>query len=119
MRTEWVTGSEFPIIVTSYEVVLADKAALQHVHRPNNPDNPPHPIPSLSLYLCMCVIHQVFCAVCCVLCVCVGGLEDHHRDEGHRLKNMNCKLIKVLKNFNSENRLLLSGTPLQNSLRYV
>ena len=79
MRTEWVTGSEFPIIVTSYEVVLADKAALQHVHRPNNPDNPPHPIPSLSLYLCMCVIHQVFCAVCCVLCVCVGGLEDHHR----------------------------------------
>jgi ATP-dependent DNA helicase len=38
-------------------------------------------------------------------------------DEGHRLKNMDCKLIKVLKDFPSENRLLLSGTPLQNSLR--
>eukprot|EP00954_Amorphochlora_amoebiformis_P003429 266134-Amorphochlora_amoeboformis.AAC.1 len=38
-------------------------------------------------------------------------------DEGHRLKNMDCKLIKVLKQYNSQNRLLLTGTPLQNNLR--
>eukprot|EP00965_Chrysotila_dentata_P235687 6200901-Pleurochrysis_carterae.AAC.2 len=40
-------------------------------------------------------------------------------DEGHRLKNMNCRLIRELKNLcgTSEcNRLLLTGTPLQNNL---
>jgi len=37
-------------------------------------------------------------------------------DEGHRLKNMNCKLIKELKRYDSANRLLLTGTPLQNNL---
>ncbi|KAK9389256.1 P-loop containing nucleoside triphosphate hydrolase protein [Lipomyces mesembrius] len=37
-------------------------------------------------------------------------------DEGHRIKNMNCKLIKELKSYNSANRLLLTGTPLQNNL---
>jgi len=37
-------------------------------------------------------------------------------DEGHRLKNMNCRLIRELKMFNACNRLLLTGTPLQNNL---
>ena len=37
-------------------------------------------------------------------------------DEGHRLKNMNCRLIKELKLYRSANRLLLTGTPLQNNL---
>ncbi|KAJ2908442.1 putative ATPase, partial [Coemansia aciculifera] len=37
-------------------------------------------------------------------------------DEGHRIKNMNCKLIRDLKSYQSTNRLLLTGTPLQNSL---
>lgn len=37
-------------------------------------------------------------------------------DEGHRLKNMNCKLVQELKQCRSENRLLLTGTPLQNNL---
>ncbi|EQC41809.1 hypothetical protein SDRG_00668 [Saprolegnia diclina VS20] len=37
-------------------------------------------------------------------------------DEGHRLKNMNCLLMRELKKCKSENRLLLSGTPLQNNL---
>lgn len=30
-------------------------------------------------------------------------------DEGHRLKNMNCRLIVELKRYPSENRLLLTG----------
>jgi hypothetical protein len=34
-------------------------------------------------------------------------------DEGHRLKNMECKLIKTLKEYSSDTRLLLTGTPLQ------
>ncbi|KAK6201175.1 SNF2 family N-terminal domain-containing protein [Scheffersomyces amazonensis] len=37
-------------------------------------------------------------------------------DEGHRLKNNNCVLIKFLKKLNTNNRLLLTGTPLQNNL---
>lgn len=37
-------------------------------------------------------------------------------DEGHRIKNLNCKLIRELKAINTANRLLLTGTPLQNNL---
>ncbi|KAJ5676968.1 uncharacterized protein N7477_002601 [Penicillium maclennaniae] len=37
-------------------------------------------------------------------------------DEGHRLKNMNCRLIKELMSYNSANRLLITGTPLQNNI---
>ncbi|KAK7866774.1 hypothetical protein R5R35_008759 [Gryllus longicercus] len=37
-------------------------------------------------------------------------------DEGHRLKNKDCKLTKLLTSFSSSNRLLLTGTPLQNNL---
>lgn len=34
-------------------------------------------------------------------------------DEAHRIKNENSKLSKVLRKFSSQNRLLLTGTPLQ------
>ncbi|KAG6666529.1 hypothetical protein CIPAW_01G036800 [Carya illinoinensis] len=37
-------------------------------------------------------------------------------DEGHRLKNAKCKLLKELKYLPVENKLLLTGTPLQNNL---
>lgn len=37
-------------------------------------------------------------------------------DEGHRLKNSKCKLLKELKLLPVENKLLLTGTPLQNNL---
>lgn len=37
-------------------------------------------------------------------------------DEGHRLKNSKCKLLKELKYLPVENKLLLTGTPLQNNL---
>lgn len=37
-------------------------------------------------------------------------------DEGHRLKNHRCTLLQSLKSIPSSNRLLLSGTPIQNNL---
>ncbi|CAN8277631.1 unnamed protein product [Cochlearia groenlandica] len=37
-------------------------------------------------------------------------------DEGHRLKNHKCKLLRELKYLKMENKLLLTGTPLQNNL---
>ncbi|PVF96711.1 hypothetical protein CPB86DRAFT_786641 [Serendipita vermifera] len=37
-------------------------------------------------------------------------------DEGHRLKNMDCRLMREIKSYPSEHRLLLTGTPLHNSL---
>jgi len=37
-------------------------------------------------------------------------------DEAHRIKNENSKLSKVIREFKSRNRLLITGTPLQNNL---
>ncbi|XP_039274435.1 uncharacterized protein LOC120348389 [Styela clava] len=37
-------------------------------------------------------------------------------DEGHRIKNLKCKLLKELKYIECQARLLLTGTPLQNNL---
>ncbi|KAL1409604.1 putative ATPase [Vanrija albida] len=37
-------------------------------------------------------------------------------DEGHRLKNLDCKLIRELKTYKSANRMILTGTPLHNNL---
>ncbi|CAK9801025.1 Lymphocyte-specific helicase [Anthophora plagiata] len=39
-----------------------------------------------------------------------------NRNEGHRIKNHECQLIKVLKTCKCVNKLLLTGTPLQNNL---
>lgn len=80
MRSKDMKGSNvsssFPIIITSYELVMNDKKYL-------------HKIPWKYIVV----------------------------DEGHRIKNMNCKLILTLKSYTSANRLLLTGTPLQNNLK--
>ncbi|CAG2114489.1 unnamed protein product [Medioppia subpectinata] len=37
-------------------------------------------------------------------------------DEGHKIKNINCQLSKVMRKIKSANRLILTGTPLHNNL---
>ncbi|CAK9294042.1 unnamed protein product [Gordionus sp. m RMFG-2023] len=64
-----------PVVVTSYDIAIRDKAFLNRFH---------------WSYLII--------------------------DEGHRIKNYKCMLFRVLKGFHSANRLLLTGTPLQNNL---
>ncbi|KAJ3179280.1 hypothetical protein HK101_010051 [Irineochytrium annulatum] len=70
-----VLNKNFPIVVTSYEIVMNDRRYLQKFK---------------WKYIII--------------------------DEGHRLKNLNCRLMKELKAYPSANRLILSGTPLQNNL---
>ncbi|KAJ2559643.1 putative ATPase [Coemansia sp. RSA 1933] len=65
----------FPVVITTYEISMKDRPALQR-------------------------FAWKFIVI----------------DEGHRIKNMNCKLVRELKAYQSANRLLLTGTPLQNSL---
>ncbi|KAK9468494.1 P-loop containing nucleoside triphosphate hydrolase protein [Lipomyces arxii] len=67
--------SKFPIVVTSYNIIMNDQQFLRKLQ---------------WKYIII--------------------------DEGHRIKNMNCRLIKELKSYDSANRLLLTGTPLQNNL---
>lgn len=64
------------VMVTSYEIVMNDSAALRRVPE----------------FQCIIV------------------------DEGQRLKNMNCRLIRELKELHSAQRIILSGTPLQNNM---
>ena len=66
---------DFPIVVTSYEIIMNDKKFLANYQ---------------WRYIIV--------------------------DEGHRLKNMNSKLIRELLTYNSANRLLITGTPLQNNI---
>ncbi|ORX56285.1 hypothetical protein DM01DRAFT_1017625 [Hesseltinella vesiculosa] len=75
LLTKKQTTFEFPIVVTSYQLIINDRKFLQRYN---------------WKYIVV--------------------------DEAHRLKNMNCRLIRELKAFSSANRLLLTGTPLQNNL---
>ncbi|RXW15652.1 hypothetical protein EST38_g10196 [Candolleomyces aberdarensis] len=67
--------SSFPIVVTTYDIIIRDR-----VH--------------LSKYDWGYIVV----------------------DEGHRLKNLNCKLMKEIKQYKSAGRMILTGTPLHNNL---
>lgn len=78
-RAEFVrttfASNDWDVCVTSYEIVLAEKAALKKIN---------------WKYLII--------------------------DEAHRIKNDESKLSVVVRSFYSKNRLLITGTPLQNNL---
>jgi ATP-dependent DNA helicase len=61
----------FPIVLTTYDIIIRDRAHLQHYEWG---------------YIVV--------------------------DEGHRLKNLDCKLMKEIKKYSSAGRMILTGTPL-------
>ncbi|KAI0072353.1 hypothetical protein K474DRAFT_1667957 [Panus rudis PR-1116 ss-1] len=67
--------SSFPVVITTYDILMKDR-------------------PHLAMY------RWGFIVV----------------DEGHRLKNMDCKLIQEIKALWSDARMILTGTPLHNNL---
>ncbi|KAG5186539.1 SNF2 family N-terminal domain-containing protein [Tribonema minus] len=69
------TDMKFPVVVTSYEICINDRAHLQH-----------YPWKYMVV------------------------------DEGQRVKNKDCRLVRELKLLPAQSRLLLSGTPIQNTL---
>jgi ATP-dependent DNA helicase len=64
-------ASSFPIVITTYEMIIKDRA-------------------HLAAY------NWGYIVV----------------DEGHRLKNLDCKLMKEIKKYSSAGRMILTGTPL-------
>ncbi|MFH4978831.1 hypothetical protein AB6A40_005540 [Gnathostoma spinigerum] len=74
VREEIMPGN-WDVIITSYEMVLAEKALLRK-------------------YVWKFIVI----------------------DEAHRIKNENSKLSEIVRTFKSKNRLLITGTPLQNNL---
>ncbi|TDL18206.1 hypothetical protein BD410DRAFT_793521 [Rickenella mellea] len=67
--------STFPVVITTYEMIIKDA-------------------PHLSKY------NWGYIVV----------------DEGHRLKNFDCKLMQEIKKYSSAGRMILTGTPLHNNL---
>ena len=63
--------AKFPVVLTTYEMIIKDRAHLQHYQWG---------------YIVV--------------------------DEGHRLKNLDCKLMKEIKKYSSAGRMILTGTPL-------
>ena len=72
------TPKTFPIVVTTYEIIIRDRKHLEKYQ-------------------------WGFIVV----------------DEGHRLKNFNCKLVQEIKKYPSASRMILTGTPLHVSSKYV
>jgi ATP-dependent DNA helicase len=87
---------KLPILITSYEIAVRDRQFLQKLK-----------VASSILFALKNQLYSPLLALQWKYMVV---------DEGHRLKNFNCRLIRELKALHSENRLLLTGTPLQNNL---
>ncbi|KAF8797773.1 hypothetical protein BYT27DRAFT_7265322 [Phlegmacium glaucopus] len=68
-------SAPFPIVLTTYEMIIKDRVHLAHYNWG---------------YIVV--------------------------DEGHRLKNLDCKLMREIKKYKSAGRMILTGTPLHNNL---
>ena len=106
--SNWV--AEFKKWTPSIPVLLyhGNKQEREEIRRKRlrNPGSPEFPVICTSYEICM--NDRKFLAH--------YGWKFIIIDEGHRIKNLNCRLIRELQSYQSANRLLITGTPLQNNL---
>ena len=90
---------DFPFIVTSYEVAIRDQVKLERL--------------SEFTYLIVDEGHRL-----CVTLILIGSASPctTHPDFAVFRKNHRCTLLSSLKRLKAANRLLLTGTPIQNTL---
>jgi ATP-dependent DNA helicase len=93
------------IPVTLYHGTPAERASIRQ-KRFKNPGGPDFPVVCTSYEICMNDRKHLA----------HFGWKFIIIDEGHRIKNLNCRLIRELQSYQSANRLLITGTPLQNNL---
>ena len=65
------------------------------------------------LALSLTCSHAHTCILCILYLRCRYSWQYMILDEGHRIKNRSCRLVKELKQIPSTSRLLLTGTPIQ------
>jgi ATP-dependent DNA helicase len=90
-----VDPKDLPVIICTYGIAINDQKYLTKLKymKPTPADAAPDYKPEYeNMYECLIV------------------------DEAHRLKNMECRLIRSLREYPSKHRFLLTGTPLQNNL---
>ena len=93
----------FNVLLTTYELIMKDRQRLKKFkYRCVTPRRPPRCLP--------------VCTQAARLCTHAHPTRYIIIDEGHRMKNAASKLSATLLQYDSQHRVLLTGTPLQNSL---
>jgi SNF2-related domain len=71
----------------------------------------------LCVCCCACAAVRVLLCVCCCACAAVLVLRSRRSAAACRLKNNESALYRELQNWQFKNKLLVTGTPLQNSVK--
>ena len=111
-------GPKFPLVVTSYEMAMSDaKKCLWHYEWKYVVVDEVGILPLIVFSLA----NSSGCTYICESLKLMDGKIIYSNCypfvlKGHRLKNFKCKLVKDLKHLHVGNKLLLTGTPMQNNL---